>query len=121
MMGGVPFRKGDHQDAQHVVVGMFVVGSLGQVGGDGAHESVTEQDAEEGADQGGCDFVADFFGRTSEGAHRDDYTENRGNDAEAGERVGHRAQGRDRLGCVVMLYVHIELEELIHVEWFDTA
>ena len=103
------------------MVGVFVFGSLGEVGGDGAHESVTEQNAEEGANQGSCDFVSNFFRRTSEGAHGDDYAENRSHDAEAGKRVGHRAQGRYRLGCVVMLNVHIEFEQLIHVERFDTA
>ena len=115
------FQESHHQYSKDIVVGMFVFRRLGEVGGDGSHEAVAKQNAEERADQRRGDFVADFLGRAIDRAHRDDDAEHGGDDAEAGQRVGHGAQGRYRLGCIVMLYFHIELEQLIHIEWLDAA
>ena len=61
-----------------------------------AKDSVTEENAEEGADKGGGDVFADFFGRAAEGTHGDDNTEYRRNDAQAGEGVRHLFEGGNR-------------------------
>src|SRR5262249_27183840 len=66
-------------------------------------------------------LVADLLRRPSEGAHRDHYAQHRRDDSQAGERIGHRTQCRNRLRGAVVMYLHVALDHLVEVEWFDTA
>ena len=120
--GGDAFEEGDDDDAQDVIVGVLVVGVFGHVGGDGADEAVAQQDAEEGADERGGDFVADLLRRAAERAHGDDDAEHGGDDAEAGQRVGRRCESA-ATGCAGLVVVdfHVEFHHLVHVEGLDAA
>src|SRR5258708_18192376 len=60
------FHEADHHDAEHVIVGVFFFAALSHVSGDGADESVAEQNSQEGPYQRGGNFVTDFFGRAAE-------------------------------------------------------
>ena len=77
-------------------------------GRDRADEAVGDQNAEEGADQRRADLVAD--GRrvgAVERGHRVHDAEHRGDDAEAGQRVGHLLHGVR--GLVRFLVMRLEL------------
>ena len=91
------------QDAKDVEVGALIFRSLAHVGTERADEPVAEQDAEKSSHQRGGDFVADELRRAAQGAHGDDDSEDRGDDAEAGERVGHGGERTDALVGVVVL------------------
>jgi len=82
--GRSAFEERDHQNAHHVEKGMFFVGGFCHVGCDGSDQSVAQQDAEESSNQGGGDFISDFFGRSAECAHGDDDAEHGGDDSETG-------------------------------------
>ena len=74
---------------------MCCFGLLGHAGGEWADYAVTHQDAEEGADEGRGDLLADLFWRAAERAHGDDHAQDGGDDAEAGKRIGDGGQGLD--------------------------
>ena len=91
------FQERNHQNAQHVEVRVFIVGDFDHVGGERTDQAVAQQDSEESSDQGGGDLLADFFGRAAQGAHGDDDAENRGDNSEAGQGIGHAVKRRSRL------------------------
>ena len=65
--------------------------------GQRSDQSVAEQDAEKGADQRRRHLVTDFLGRAAERSHGDHHAEHGGDNAEAGQGIGHRAKRGDRL------------------------
>ena len=65
---GGSFQERDHQDSQDMEVGVFIVGDLRHIGGDRAHQSVAEQNAQKGSHQCGSDLVPNLFRRSSPSA-----------------------------------------------------
>ena len=98
---------------------MLFVGAFAHVGGQRADQTVTQQNTEERADQRGGHLFSDFFGRSAESAHGDNHAEDRRDNAEAGQGVGHRGQCGDGHGGAVMVDVHVQLHHLVHVEGLD--
>ena len=78
---GATFQERNHENPQYVEECVFFFGSFGHVGGDGADQSVAEQNAEKRSHQRGGDLVSDLFRRTAEGAHGDDDAEHGGDNA----------------------------------------
>ena len=76
--GSNTFKEGDHDDAHHKKEFVLFLRTLAHAGSERADESVAKQDAEEGADESGSDFVANLLRRTTESAHGDDDAEDRG-------------------------------------------
>ncbi len=81
----MPLMNDDHQHPQHVVIGVLVFGQLRHVGGHRPHESVAEQNAQKGSDQGRGDLVPDLLRRPAQRSHGDHHAEHGGNDAQSGQ------------------------------------
>ena len=85
-----------------------------------AEQAVREQNAEERADQRRGDLLADLGRRAAERAHRVHDAEHRGDDAEAGHRIGHLAHRLRRLLAVVVMRFDFQVHQrfelmLVHV------
>ena len=115
-IGDSPFDERDHGDPQHVVVSVLFVRRLRHVGRHRSQQPVAQQDAEERAHQRRRHLVADLFGRPAQRAHGDHHAQHRRHDSQSGQRVGHGAQGRNRLLGLVMMHVHVEFHHLIEIE-----
>ena len=100
---------------------MLVIGKFDHVGGDGTDQSVAQKDAEESADQGGGNFLADFLGRAAERAHGDDDAEDGGDDAEAGQGIGHAVERGRGQPSLMMMDFKIEVEHLVEIEGIDSG
>ena len=118
---GGSLQERNHHDAQDMQVGALVVRSLLHAGGQRPHQSVAQQDAQKCADQGGGDFVADLFRRTAERAHGDNHAEYSGDNSQAGQGIGHAAQGGDRQAGSVVMDLHVEIQELVQIKGFHSA
>jgi len=110
------FKEGDDEDAQHVEIGVLVIGKFDHVGSDGTDQSVAEQDAEESADQGSGNFLADFLRRAAERTHCDDDTQDSGDDPKAGEGVSHVAERSGGQSGLMMMNFEVEVEHLVEIE-----
>ena len=60
---------------------MFLFRHFGHVRRHGPDESIAKQNAQKCPDQRRCDFVSNFFRRTTECAHRDDYAKHGSHDS----------------------------------------
>src|SRR5260221_5347925 len=100
---------------------MFRLGGLGHVGGDGANQSVAEQNTEKRPYQGGGNLVSDFFRWPAERSHGDNDAEHGGDNSEAGKGIGHGAEGGGGLGGILMMNLHVEVEHLVEVEGIDAG
>ena len=85
---GRSLQKGNDQHAHHVEECVFLVGSLGHVGGDGANQSVAKQNSQESTDEGSGDFMPDFLRRATQSAHSDDNPEDGRDDSQSRQGVG---------------------------------
>ncbi len=121
IMGAEPLRNASSSTRRTCRYSLCSSADLAHVGAQGAGNAVAEQDAEEGADEGGGDFFADLLGRAAERAHGDDDAEHGGDDAQPGERVGDGGEGVDGLHFGVVVHFHVELHHLVHVEGLDAA
>ncbi len=82
--GGGALQKRNHENAHDIEESVLFVRGLGHVGSDGANQSVAEQNAEKSSDEGSGNFVSDFFGWATEGAHGDHDAKDCGDDSQAG-------------------------------------
>ena len=91
------FDKRHHANAQHVVIGVLVVGGFRHVRGDRPQQAVAHQNAEKRAHQRCRHVVADLLRRAAQRAHGDDHAQHRGHNSQARQGIRHRAQGGHRL------------------------
>jgi hypothetical protein len=104
-------------DAQHVAP---FCGALNfHAGRHRADHAVTQQNAEESTDQGGCDVMADLFRAAVQVRHRDHDAEHGRDDAETRQRVARGANQAD--GLRVLGVVRLELRVEQHAELLGGA
>lgn len=113
------FQERNHQNPHDVEKGVLLFSCFGHVGGDRTDQSIAQQNAEKCADKRGGNLVSDFFRRSTDSAHGDDNTQHSSHNAEAGQRIGHGAEGRGRLRGIVMLDFHVKVEHLVKFERID--
>ena len=97
------------------------IGLLGQPRSNRADHAVAQQDAQERADQRGCDFLPDLFRWSAQRAHGNDHPEHGRYDAESRKSIGNGTEGMDRLHCLVVGHLHVALHHLVHVERLDPS
>src|SRR5579872_1430238 len=113
---GGTLKKRNHQNPHDVKECVFFFCGLAHVGCDRTDQSIAEQNAKERSHQRGSDFVSDFFRRTAECTHSNDNTEHGRNNPEAGQGVGHRAEGGGGLGGIMVMNFHVEIKHLVEIE-----
>jgi hypothetical protein len=115
------FQKRDHQDAHYIEKSVLLFRGFSHVGCDWAHQSVAKQNPEKSADEGSGHFVADFFRRSAESAHRDHNAKNRGHDTKTGKRIGHRTESSGRLRGIVVVDFQVEIEHLVKIKGINSS
>ena len=85
------------------------------IGGEGLNESVGDEDAQKGADEGSRHFLADLFGRPADGLHGDDNAEHRGDYAESGHGIAYFLKDHARLRPFVVMGFDVRVHEGFHV------
>src|ERR1035437_5542426 len=119
--GGCAFQERDHQNPHHVEEGMLFVGGFGHVGRDRPDQSVTQQDAQKCSHQGGGNLVSNFLRRAAESPHGDHDAEHGGDNSQAGQGIGHGAEGGGGLSGILMVNLEVEVEHLVEIEGIDAG
>ena len=65
--------------------------------------------------------MSDFFRRAAERAHSYDDAKNGGDNAQARQGIGYRAEGRGGRGGILMVNLEVEVEHLVEVEGVDAG
>src|SRR5450631_1441807 len=114
-------QKRDHENAHHIEEGMFFLGRLGHVGGDRTDQSVAQQNAQKGSDQGGGNFVSNFLRWTAESTHRDHDAKDSGDNAQTRQGIGYGAESGGGRSRVLMMHLKVKVEHLVEIEGVDAG